>query len=148
MFYICSMNLFITTELIGKSSRLITNNLARELLNLKLGITTEQWIILQILSKGSTTQKRLSEITLKNKASINSLVNNLLKKGLINKSISNVDKRETVISITKSGSDIREKVKGNATKSINTALNGFSAIEIETLNTFLERVNNNLIKEI
>lgn len=142
------MNLFITTELIGKSSRLITNNLARELLNLKLGITTEQWIILQILSKGSTTQKRLSEITLKNKASINSLVNNLLKKGLINKSISNVDKRETVISITKSGSDIREKVKGNATKSINTALNGFSAIEIETLNTFLERVNNNLIKEI
>ena len=148
MFYICSMNLFITTELIGKSSRLITNNLARELLNLKLGITTEQWIILQILSNGSTTQKRLSEITLKNKASINSLVNNLLKQGLINKSISNVDKRETVISITESGTNIREKVKRNATKSINTALNGFSTTEIDKLNTFLERINNNLIKEM
>ena len=142
------MNLFITTELIGKSSRLITNNLARELLNLKLGITTEQWIILQILSNGSTTQKRLSEITLKNKASINSLINNLLKKELINKSISNLDKRETIISITDTGNNIRERGGKNATKSINTALNGFSISEIEKLNAFLERINNNLIKEM
>jgi len=142
------MNLFITTELIGKSSRLITNNLARELLNLKLDITTEQWIILQILSKGSSTQKHLCEITLKNKASINSLVNNLLKKKFINKSISLVDKRETVVSITESGNSIREKIKTNAAKSIDTALKGFSTDEIDTLNVFLERITNNLIKEI
>ena len=142
------MNLFITSELIGKSSRLITNNLARELLKLKLGITTEQWIILQILSKGSTTQKRLSEITLKNKASINSLINNLLKQGLINKSISNIDKRETVISITERGTNIRGKSKKVATKSINAALNGFSETEIEKMNSFLNRINSNLLKEI
>jgi plasmid maintenance system antidote protein VapI len=73
------MNKFITTELIGKSSRLITNNLAHKLLVSKIGITTEQWIILQILSRGAKTQKELSEVTLKNKASINSLVSNEIR---------------------------------------------------------------------
>ena len=86
------MNDFITAELIGKSSRLLRNNLSQKLSVEKLGLTTEQWIILQILSNGSKNQKELGLITLKNKASINSLISNLLKLGFVTKIVSKTDK--------------------------------------------------------
>ena len=140
------MNKFLTTELIGKSSRLITNNLAQKLIVAKIGVTTEQWIILQILSNGLRTQRELSEITLKNKASINSLVSNLLKLGFVNKSISKTDKRETIIEISKIGEEIRKKVVKEASVSTNEVLKGLSVSEIELLNSILTRINNNLIK--
>jgi len=141
------MNKFLTTELIGKSSRLITNNLAQRILQVKIGITTEQWIILQILSINEKTQKELSEITLKNKASVNSLISNLLKLGYINKSISNIDKRETIISLTKKGEETRKNVAKEAAISVNNVLEGFSTNEINTLNSLLKRINNNLINK-
>jgi len=138
------MNKFLTTELIGKASRLITNNLAQRLIIANIRITTEQWIILQILSKGLRTQKELSDITLKNKASINSLVSNLIKLGFVDKTISKEDKRETIIKITKSGEDIRKRVVKKAATSTDEILVGFSVDEIAQLNNLLIKINNNL----
>ena len=140
------MNKFLTTELIGKSSRLITNNLAQKLIIANIKITTEQWIILQILSRGKKTQKELAEITLKNKASINSLISNLLKSNFINKSISVTDKRETIISITEKGNKIRENVLKKASTSVDEILKNFTENEINNLNSLLTKINNNLIK--
>ena len=140
------MKKFITTELIGKSSRLITNNLAQKLLEVQAGVTTEQWIILQILLRGAMTQKELSEKTLKNKASINSLVSNLLKLELVDKKISEKDKRETRVSLNNKGEEVRARVAKIAAISVDQALNGFSNEEIENLNSLLNRVKENLIK--
>ena len=140
------MKKLITTELIGKSSRLITNNLAQKLLEAQAGVTTEQWIILQILSRGAMTQKELSEKTLKNKASINSLVSNLLKLELVDKKISEKDKRETRVSLNNEGEEVRARVAKIATTSVDEALNGFSNEEIDNLNSLLNRVKENLIK--
>ena len=140
------MNKFITTELIGKSSRLITNNLAQKILAAQIGITTEQWIILQILSASSKTQKELGDITVKNKASINSLISYLLKLDFVSKSVSQKDKRETIIQITEIGEEVRKKVLYVASESINETMKGFSDSEIELLNSMLTRINNNLIK--
>jgi len=139
------MNQFLTTELIGKSSRLLHNNLGQKLKLAALGITSEQWIILQILSAGVRTQKELGEITLKNKASINSLISNLLKLNLVIKTISSKDKRATEISISKIGNEVRKQAMKSAQESVNHAFNGFSELEIEQLNELLKRVNNNLI---
>ena len=140
------MNKFITTELIGKSSRLITNNLAQKILAAQIGITTEQWIILQILSASSKTQKELGEITVKNKASINSLISYLLKLDFVSKSVSQKDKRETIIQITEIGEEVRKKVLNVASESINETMKGFSDSEVELLNSLLMKINNNLIK--
>jgi len=141
------MNRFLTTELIGKSSRLITNNLSQKLLSQNIEITTEQWIILQILSGGSKSQKELGDITLKNKASINSLVSNLLKLNFVNKTISPKDKRETVITITEIGDKTRKETLEVASESVNEILKDFSVSEVEQLNKFLNRINSNLINK-
>ena len=141
------MNDFITAELIGKSSRLLSNNLSQKLSVEKLGLTTEQWIILQILSNGSKNQKELGLITLKNKASITSLISNLLKLGFVTKIVSKTDKRKTIISMTDIGKKIRNKANKIASYSINEALDGFLTDEVKQLNEFLIRINNNLLKE-
>jgi len=137
---------FITTELIGKSSRLITNNLAQKILAAQIGITTEQWIILQILSSSSKTQKELGEITVKNKASINSLISYLLKLDFVSKNVSQKDKRETIIQITEIGEEVRKKVLNVASEAINETMKGLSDSEVELLNSLLLKINNNLIK--
>ena len=142
------MNEFITAELIGKSSRLLSNNLSQKLSIEKLGLTTEQWIILQILSNGSKSQKELGLITLKNKASINSLISNLLKLGFVTKIVSKTDKRKTIISTTDIGKKIRNKANKIASYSINEALDGFLTDEVKQLNEFLNRINNNLLTRI
>jgi len=141
------MNEFLTAELIGKSSRLLSNNLSQKLSAGKLGLTTEQWIILQILTNGSKTQKELGLITLKNKASINSLISNLLKLGFVTKIVSKTDKRKTIISITDIGEKIRIKANKFASNSMNKALDGFLTDEVMQFNEFLNRINNNLLKE-
>ena len=141
------MNEFLTAELIGKSSRLLSNNLSSKLSVEKLRLTTEQWIILQILSNGSKNQKELGLITLKNKASINSLISNLLKLDFVTKIFSKTDKRKTIISTTDIGNEIRKKANKMASVSINEALDGFSTDEVEQLNSFLNRINNNLLGE-
>jgi len=141
------MNEFLTAELIGKSSRLLSNNLAQKLAAQKLGLTTEQWIILQILINGPKSQKELALITLKNKASINSLISNLRKLGFVTKKVSKTDKRKTIISTTDIGDKIRIEANKMAANSINEALNGFLTDEVKQLNEFLNRINNNLLKE-
>lgn len=68
--------------LFGKSSRLLSNNLNTDLN--ELGITVEQWSLLAVLwSTNNISQKELQEALLKDKASINSLVNYLIKNGFI-----------------------------------------------------------------
>ena len=141
------MNKFIIAELIGKSSRLLNNNLSQKLSLAKLKLTTEQWIILQIISGGSKTQKELGTITLKNKASINSLISNLLKLEYVAKVISKTDRRKTIISITTVGNNIRKQAEKIASISINEALEGFSFNEIEQAIIFLAKINDNLLKE-
>jgi len=138
--------MFETGELIGKSSRLLTNNLSKNLLMSKTGITSEQWIILKILVRGSKNQKELTEITLKTKATINSLVSYLLKSELITKTKSNFDNRNTILSISKEGINIIKQTEINALKSIKQATNDFSKKEIKELNKYLSRIITNLIK--
>ena len=140
------MKIFITGELIGKTSRLLSNDLSKHLVASKTKITSEQWIILQILTRGSKNQKELSEITLKTKATVNSLISYLVNSGLVIKKISDLDRRKTEITISKKGLQIINQSNMAASKSIKKATNGFSENEIQELNNFLIRIQNNLLK--
>lgn len=140
------MEEFKIGEFLGKSSRLLSNRLQKEFIDHHLDLTPEQWMILEILIKGSHSQKELCEITLKSKASINSLISNLIKLGLIDKEFLAKDKRNTVISITEKGKDVKEKSNKLASKTLRHALNGFDEDEINTLKNLLSRVKENLIK--
>jgi len=77
----------------------MSNRLDKELI--KYNLTVEQWSLLALLwSKNNRTQKSLHDELLKNKATINSLVNYLIKNGFITKNQDTKDKRRTIISLT------------------------------------------------
>ena len=141
------MKKFETGELIGKSSRLLTNSLSQNLLFSSTRITSEQWILLQILSKGAKNQKELGKITLKTKATINSLVSYLLKSELIIKTNSKLDNRYTILSISKKGLITIKETNEYALKSIEQATDNFSKEEIKELNKYLSRIIINLNNE-
>jgi len=138
------MKIFETGELIGKSSRLLTNSLSKNLLLSNTDITPEQWIVLQILSRGPKNQKELTNITLKTKATVNSLVSYLLKADLITKTNSIEDNRKIILAISKKGISTIKQTEINALKSINQATNGFSEKEISELNNYLSRIIENI----
>ena len=140
------MTKFEIAELIGKTSRLLRDHLSKSLFASKVEVTAEQWIILQILRKGSKSQKDLSLITLKTKATINSLIFYLLKGGFVTKKKSKTDKRNTEISITDKGLSALKESSQGALENIEKATFGFSDTEIEELTTYLTRVQNNLLK--
>ncbi|MCO7185856.1 MarR family winged helix-turn-helix transcriptional regulator [Tenacibaculum sp. XPcli2-G] len=139
------MQKFTTGKLIGNTSRLLNKSLTNSLSEEDLFITSEQWIILQILSTDSKNQKELCDITLKNKSSINSLIKGLLKLKLITKTTSLEDKRNSIISISNEGINIKEKSNNIASSILDKALNDFTEEEINELNNYLLRIIKNLI---
>ncbi len=139
------MNKFKTSELIGKASRILNNTLSNSLSKSGLEITSEQWIILEILQDGPKTQKELCDITMKNKASVNSLINYLIKQKYITKTNSSKDKRSSSICITASGRKVKGDANSIASGVISTGLKDLSHEEIIELNIYLKRIISNLI---
>jgi DNA-binding MarR family transcriptional regulator len=70
-----------------------------------------------------------------------------MKLGFIDKVVSEKDKRETLVSNTSIGESIRTQAVIEATISVDEALRGFSDEEVEELNSFLNRVKDNLINK-
>jgi len=132
--------------LLGKASRLLSNQFNSNLLQHDL--TVEQWSLLAVLwSEDSQKQKELQKVLLKDKATINSLVNYLLKNGFIDKEQDIADKRSFIISLTSKGKRIQHVTIPLAMKNIGKATDGIDASELETTVKVLNQIIINLTKE-
>ena len=128
--------------LLGKSSRLMSNKLNKELT--KYQLTTEQWSLLALLwSKNDRTQKSLQNELLKNKSTINSLVNYLIKNGFITKKQDTKDKRNTIISLTPLGMEVQLPTIMSAQSVIMEAIMDINKDDLEiTKKTLLKIIKN------
>jgi len=132
--------------LLGKSSRLLANSLNHALSDINL--TVEQWSLLALLwIDDNQSQKSLQLSLLKDKATINSLINYLLKASFIVKKTSTVDKRSFIVSLTQKGKEIRSTSMPMAIKSIQTATEGIEEEELKTALKVLDQIINNLTKD-
>ncbi len=132
--------------LLGKASRLLSNQFNNDLLAHDL--TVEQWSLMAVLwSKDGQKQKELQKVLLKDKATINSLVNYLLKNGFIDKEQDMVDKRSFIISLTSKGKTMQHVTIPLAMKNIAKATDGIDASELETTVKVLNQIIINLTKE-
>ncbi len=131
--------------LLGKSSRLLSNNLNSDLT--KLGLTVEQWSLLAVLwDRNNISQKELQETLLKDKASINSLVNYLIKNGFICKEQSLQDKRSFIVSLTKKGKEVKDESVPLAIKNIMKATDGIKKEELDIFVKVTTQIIKNLTK--
>ena len=133
-------------SLLGKSSRLLANNLNHALSDIHL--TVEQWSLLVLLwAEDNQSQKSLQLSLLKDKATINSLINYLLKDGFIVKKPSTIDKRSFIVSLTQEGKEIKSTSVPMAIKSIQIATKDIEEEELQTTLKVLDKIINNLTKD-
>ncbi len=132
--------------LLGKSSRLLSNTFNSELI--KHGVTVEQWTLLAVLwDEDHQSQKALQAALLKDKATISSLINYLVKSDFVSKCQDKKDKRSFVISLTAKGRGIQGITIPIAIKSIGIATKNINKNDLETTYKVLNQIIINLIKE-
>lgn len=93
-----------TGFLLNKSSKLLKRNIEARLQ--KLGLTTTQWGILRTLSEdGVLSQAEISDRLVIDRATCGTVLGRLIKKGLIEKELSDTDRRSYRVKILQPGLD-------------------------------------------
>ena len=129
----------------GKASTAIARRLQKKFNNASLGITIEQWSVLYHLWKqDGMSQQELCNSTFRDKPSITRLVDNLEKLQLVKRSASDTDRRINRIFLTKTGIKLQEQSMMMAEQTLNEALEGVAAEQIDICKTVLQLVYDNL----
>lgn len=87
-------------------------------------ITESQLAVLEVIyHKGKMNQKEISQRILKSKSNMTTVIDNMLKSGLIDRTPSPHDKRHSIISLTPKGHQLIESIFPNHAKEIARTMN-------------------------
>jgi DNA-binding MarR family transcriptional regulator len=129
----------------GKASTAIARRLQKKFNNAGLNITIEQWSVLYHLWKEEgQSQQQLCNATFRDKPSITRLVDNLEKLNLVKRVASDNDRRKNLIYLTKTALKLQEQTMEIAEATLNEALTGVPAEQIEVCKQVLQVVYDNL----
>ena len=129
----------------GVASTAIARRLQKNFKQHGIDITIEQWSVLYHLWKrDGLSQRELCNATFRDKPSITRLVDNLEKLKLVKRVASVEDRRINMICLSEAAASLRDQTMEMANQTLNEALGGVSAEEIETCKSVLQRVYDNL----
>ncbi|MFZ4863573.1 MarR family winged helix-turn-helix transcriptional regulator [Sphingobacterium sp. Mn56C] len=129
----------------GKASSAISRRLQRNLKELEINITAEQWSVLYCLwQEEGLTQQELANKTFRDKPCITRLINNLEKMDLVIRVNDKNDRRSNLIYLTKEGRRLRDNGMKQATKTITESLDGIDPESIKIAQGILDKVFLNL----
>lgn len=107
-------------------------------------ITIDQCLILIILDKDATiSQNELAHLIFKDKASITRMIELMVKKEYLIRTIHTEDRRKFNLEITQKGATTLDLISPIITLNRETALNGFSFDEIALLDKMLHKIITN-----
>jgi MarR family transcriptional regulator for hemolysin len=107
-------------------------------------ITIDQWLILKNVAENpNLTQNDISKIVFKDSASITRIIQLLVTAGYLLKAGHPVDRRRTVLTLTKSGKKITSEVNEIAISNRATALECIEPDEIENMKSLLNQIIQN-----
>jgi DNA-binding MarR family transcriptional regulator len=110
-----------------------------------LEITIEQWSVLYHLWKeDGLNQQQLCEKTFRDKPSITRLIDNLVKLCLVERKVSETDKRVNYIFLSNIAKNLQDQTIEIANQTMDEALTGITKSEIETVKNVLQKVYDNL----
>ena len=129
----------------GAASTAIARRLQKNFKQHGIDITIEQWSVLYHLWKqDGLSQQDLCNATFRDKPSITRLVDNLEKLRLVSRVPSKEDRRINLIHLTDTSTKLRDETMDVANETLNEALGGVTAQEIEVCKSVLQRVYDNL----
>jgi DNA-binding MarR family transcriptional regulator len=129
----------------GKASTAIARRLQKNFKQAGIEITIEQWSVLyQLWKQDGLSQQQLCAATYRDKPSITRLVDNLEKLKLVKRVPGKNDRRINLIFLTKESQELENRTMDLATKTLQEALEGVTAAEVELAREVLQKVYDNL----
>lgn len=129
----------------GKASTAIARRLQKKFNSSSVNLTIEQWSVLYHLWKqDGMSQQELCNATFRDKPSITRLVDNLEKLNLVKRVSHDKDRRINKIFITKAAQKLQEETMQLAEETLNEALSGVPAEQVELCKEVLQKVYDNL----
>lgn len=129
----------------GVASTAIARRLQKKFKQHGIDITIEQWSVLYHLWKNDgLSQQELCTATFRDKPSITRLVDNLEKLKLVKRVPSKEDRRINLIYLGETAHTLRDQTMEIANQTLNEALGGVSAQEVEMCKAVLQKVYDNL----
>lgn len=129
----------------GMASTAIARRLQKNFKQEGVEITIEQWSVLYHLwKKEGMSQQELCNASFRDKPSITRLVDNLEKLKLVKRMPSSTDRRQNLIMLTEAAKKLQDKTMEIASNTLNEALTGVSAADVERAKHVLQKVYDNL----
>ena len=110
-----------------------------------INLTAEQFLVMDTLwNQGEMTQQTIAYIIQKDKNSVTQFIDNLEKKGLVQRSVDASDRRVNNIKLSKEGKAMKDNTKAVAIEAINRILDGISEADLQTFVQVLNRACDNI----
>ena len=133
----------------GQASTAIARRLQKKFNGSGLNLTIEQWSVLYHLWKeDGRSQQELCNATFRDKPSITRLVDNLEKLNLVKRVADERDRRINKVYLTASAKKLQDSSMQLAEETLNEALKGVPAEQIDLCKQVLQKVYDNLNGEL
>ena len=110
-----------------------------------INLTAEQFLVMDALwNQGEMTQQSIAYIIQKDKNSVTQFIDNLEKKGLVQRVVDTSDRRVNNIKLSKTGMAMKDNTKKVAIEAINKILEGISEDELKAFAMVLNKVCDNV----
>ena len=112
-----------------------------------INLTAEQFLVMDTLwNQGEMTQQTIAYIIQKDKNSVTQFIDNLEKKGLVQRVVDSADRRVNNIKLSKTGLAMKDNTKRVAIAAINDILEGIPEEDLKTFVNVLNRACDNIEK--
>lgn len=112
-----------------------------------INLTAEQFLVMDTLwNQGEMTQQTIAYIIQKDKNSVTQFIDNLEKKGLVQRVVDSADRRVNNIKLSKTGLAMKDNTKRVAIAAISDILEGIPEEDLKTFVNVLNRACDNIEK--
>jgi DNA-binding MarR family transcriptional regulator len=129
----------------GKASTAIARRLQKKFNQAGINVTIEQWSVLyQLWKEDGKSQQELCNATFRDKPSITRLIDNLEKLNLVKRVSDDKDRRINKVFLSKQAQKLQEDTMQLAEETLNEALEGVPADQVDLCKEVLQKVYDNL----
>src|SRR3982750_191111 len=129
----------------GKASIAIARRLQKKFNQAGINLTIEQWSVLyQLWKEDGKSQQELCNATFRDKPSITRLIDNLEKLNLVKRVSDEKDRRINKVYLTRHAMELQVQTMQLGEETLNEALEGVPADQIDLCKTVLQKVYDNL----
>lgn len=130
--------------LLERTTRIAKLSFTKAFKNLGVDITPEQWIVIDTVNKnGTMSQKDIGQLSFKNAPTISRIIDNLVKKGLVDRLGEKGDRRKTSISITADGETLIRQCQSEVDRLRSLSWDGLSDAEYDEFTRVLDKIFEN-----